>query len=355
MSRVGNPYDPALQVETTLTETDIVWYDAAKAPFRHFGECIEGLPFRRIPAEVAQQVSPGVVWHGDHAAGVRLRFATDSPYIALQVKWPYLDHMPHFAITGSCGLDLYTCRQGSQRYEGTYIPPVDATKGFESIQYVSGGMTEYVLNLPLYNPVDELYIGIKDGYTLTAGTETYRNDLPVVFYGSSITQGGCASRPGNCYQNVLSRRFNMDYVNLGFSGNAKGEDAMCDYIAGLKMAAFVSDYDYNAPTPEHLENTHFKLYQTVRRQHPDLPYVMVSRPDFTFTVDMHKRLSVVAESYRRAIAAGDKNVYFINGSHFYHGDMADSCTVDGCHPTDLGFYFMADGMSAVIKHILHTL
>jgi len=355
MSRIGNPYDPALQVETALTREDIVWYDAAKAPFRHFGECVEGIPFRRIPPAVAETVSPGVAWHGAHGAGIRLRFATDSPYIALQVKWPYLDHMAHFAITGSCGFDLYTCYQGSQTYGGTFVPPTDATKGFESLIQVAGSMTEYVLNLPLYNPVDELYIGIQDGCTLTAGTETYRNTLPVVFYGSSITQGGCASRPGTCYQNVLSRRFNMDYVNLGFSGSAKGEDAICAYIAGLPMAAFVCDYDYNAPTPEHLQNTHYKLYEAVRAKHPDMPYVMVTRPRFQHVVETKERLAIILESYRRALAAGDKNVYFLNGSHFFHGDMADSCTVDGCHPTDLGFYYMADGMSPVIKHILDTL
>lgn len=355
MSRIGNPYDPALQVETKLSEADIVWYDAAKAPFRHFGECVEGIPFRRIPPAVAETVSPGVAWHGAHGAGIRLRFATDSPYIALQVKWPYLDHMPHFAITGSCGFDLYTCRQGLQAYVGTYVPPIDAVKGFESIQRpAAGGMTEYVLNLPLYNPVDELYIGIQEDCTLIPGTETYVNDLPVVFYGSSITQGGCASRPGTCYQNVLSRRFNMDYVNLGFSGSAKGEDAICAYIAGLPMAAFVCDYDYNAPTVEHLQNTHYKLYETVRAQHPDMPYVMVSRPNPGYGSEARQRLAVITDSYRRALAAGDEKVYFVNGGGFFRGDMADSCTVDGCHPTDLGFYFMADGLSSVIKHILNA-
>ena len=116
----------------------------------------------------------------------------------------------------------------------------------------------------------------------------------VVFYGSSITQGACASRPGNSYEAMVARRFGFDYVNLGFSGNAKGEDTMAAYIAGLDMDVFVYDYDHNAPTLEHLAKTHEPFFNIIREKRPDLPVVMISRPSSGW-------LSVETDEMRRDV------------------------------------------------------
>ena len=217
---------------------------------------------------------------------------------------------------------------------------------------VSGKETDYVLNFPLYNEVCKLYIGIRRGSQLLPPKEAYSNDRPVIFYGSSITQGGCASRAGTCYQNHLSRALNMDYVNLGFSGNGRGEDAMIDYLASLEMSAFISDYDHNAPTPEHLAATHEKLYLAVRRAHPDIPYVMITRPNFLNREgDVGSRL-VVMNTYRNAIAAGDRNVYYLDGASLFAGDEWDACTVDGVHPNDLGFYRFFQALLPIMERVL---
>ena len=127
----------------------------------------------------------------------------------------------------------------------------------------------FTINFPLYHDVYELYVGLKEGSTILKAPD-YSVKVPMVFYGSSVTQGGCASRPGTCYQAYLSRWFDADYINLGFSGNGKAEDEMIEYLAGLEMAAFVSDYDHNAPNAEHLLKTHEKLYREIRKKHPDL-------------------------------------------------------------------------------------
>ena len=199
---------------------------------------------------------------------------------------------------------------------------------------------------------------IAKGSVLEAGAP-YRDVAPIVYYGNSITQGGCASRPGNSYQNILSRQLGIDHVNLGFSGSGLAEDAMANYLASLSMSAFVCDYDHNALTPEHLQNTHYKLYKTIRQKHPDVPYIMISRPDFYYdniyiggAENSIKRRRIILDSYHAAIDSGDSNVYFIDGERIHTGTYGDCCTVDGGHPNDLGFALFAEQIGDVLRRSL---
>ena len=208
-----------------------------------------------------------------------------------------------------------------------------------------------MLQMPLYAKVESFYIGLSKGSTLEGWSEGYTREKPIVFYGSSITQGGCAATSGSDYASRISRRFDSDYINLGFSGSARGEDVMMDYIAGLDMGMFVYDYDHNSPSPEHLEKTHYKGYAKVRAAHPDVPIVMITRPDFIDKGEFVARRNVVAATYQRALDEGDKNVYFIDGQKEFATFIRDECTVDGCHPNDLGFYRMAEVLGTVIEEI----
>jgi len=115
------------------------------------------------------------------------------------------------------------------------------------------------------------------------GGKKYRDELPILYYGSSITQGGCASRPDHAYQALIAKWNNIDYINLGFSGNAKGEDIMVDYLASMDCGLFVCDYDHNAPTAEYLKNTHYCLYKRYREKQPSwLPLVLVKPASMSF-------------------------------------------------------------------------
>jgi lysophospholipase L1-like esterase len=175
----------------------------------------------------------------------------------------------------------------------------------------------------------------------------------VVYYGSSITQGGCASRPGNAYQAIISRETNVDHVNLGFSGSAKGEPAMAEYIKNLPMSVFVMDYDHNCNNAEHLRETHHTFYRIIREANPDLPIVIVGSSAILLKEkEFAARREVVIESYRQALAEGDKNVYFIDGRELFAGDCWDACTVDGTHPNDFGFFRMAMRIGKDVKDAL---
>lgn len=346
--------DRNFKIETNLSEQDIVWQDAGGDSFVKYGVVKSDEDYLRMPRETARSVSEGVAALCDNTAGVRIRFCTDSPYIAIKAVFPHLCRFPHMPLSGTGGFDLYKEAGGQQSFVGAYIPPLDGENGFDGIVYTqntTGKCVNYILNFPTYNPVAKLYIGIKEG-SRTETPDKYINKKPVVFYGSSITQGGCASRPGNIYQNFLSRTLDMDYLCLGFSGNAKGEKEIAEYIAELQMCAFVSDYDHNAPEPEHLRNTHFALYEAIRNKNPELPYIMITHPSKGINEPVNRR-KIIMESYLKALDKGDKNVYYIDGDSLFAGYEYDSCTVDGCHPNDLGFYRMAQGILPVLKEILY--
>lgn len=344
--------DSNFKVETKITKPDLVFLDVRNEPIEVDGVFYENGSWHRMPEEVAKSVSEGVYTLHTASSGGRIRFKTDSPYIVVNTVMSLVYGASHFAYTGIAGCDVYIRENGNQTYYNTFIPHFDPNKGYEAcVTFPSCEMRELVINMPQYGSLQEIYIGLSNTAVLEAPTP-YKHEKPIVYYGSSITQGGCASRPGNSYQNMISRRLDTDYLNLGFSGNAKAEDEMIDYVKGLDMSVFVYDYDYNAPSVEHLSSTHEKMFKAVRDAHPDLPVIILSRPKFTFwTEDEIKRVEIIRKTYENALASGDKNVYFLSGKELmiYAGNDG---LVDNCHPNDLGFYSMARVLGDMLEKIL---
>lgn len=342
--------DKNLAVETAIDREGLYFLDAETAPFKIYGIFKENGIFRRIPEEIAKRVSEGVYTLHTHAAGGRVRFITDSPYVAIKTEYSP-GKMPHFALTGSAGFDIYSESNGATRYEGTFVPPFDVADGYESVKDFPEQKERIItINFPLYSSVRKLYIGLKEGSVLKEAPE-YKIEKPIVYYGSSITQGGCASKPGSSYQSILSRRFDCNYINLGFAGNAKGEDAIVDYIKKLDMSIFVLDYDHNAPSTEHLQATHQKMFQAIRSAQSNLPILIMTRPKYYLTAEEKKRHEIIYNTYTTAKAQGDKNVYFLSGQQLMKIAL-DNGTVDNCHPTDSGFFSMACAIEEIFREIL---
>ena len=338
--------DKNFKVNTNINKEDIKFYDARVAPFRVYGVFYEDGKFRRMPEEVAKTVTTGVLYLHANTAGGRVRFKTNSPYVAINTKMTCITHMDHFPLCGSAGFDLYA----DGVYKKTFRPPYDIMDGYESIiEFDSAKMREITINFPLYSDVCELYIGLARDAEIHAPTP-YRVEKPIVYYGSSVTQGGCASRPGMAYQALISREMDTDFINLGFSGNARAEDEMCNYIKTLAMSAFVMDYDYNSPSVEHLESTHEKMFLAIREAQPNLPIVLLSAPIAVLDETYKVRREIIRRTYTSALARGDKNVYFIDGPTLM-AICGTEGTVDSVHPTDLGFFSMAKAIINVLKEI----
>lgn len=357
--------DKNFAVESNIDKQDIAWYSVKNAPFELYGiynpQSEKG--FIRMPIEVAETVNLGVHNRSYNSAGGRVRFTTDSPYLAVKVEYASLPKSPTFALSGMCGSDIYTYKNGEFKFFALIYPEYTDTNGYERLVELGEDAigyrrspaekmdkTEYLINLPAYHSVDNVYIGIKEGSYLSGGSG-YRNEKPVVFYGSSITQGGCVSRPGLAYADIISRKYNLDYINLGFSGSAHGEPQMMDYIAGLPMSVFVYDFDYNTDA-NGLWAKHYNGYKAVRQKNPDIQIIIMGHPNFKGEKWNYDRMAALDDTYRRAVEEGDKNVYYIRSPELF-GDLGvDFCSVDGIHPNDTGHLKMADRLSKEIEKII---
>ncbi|MDF2926179.1 MAG: hypothetical protein K0R57_5093 [Paenibacillaceae bacterium] len=329
-------------------------YHCTEQPIQIHGLLNSLLPrrFWRLPEEMLERVSEGVAKRAVHPVGGRIRFRTNSTKITVQTK--LLTNVIDWAIplSGSAGADVYVGRGSDIRYAGVAAPKnYDDRVGLLTFQK-SDAMEDIIIDLPRNEELEDVLIELEDDAQLEAPTP-YTQERPLVFYGSSITEGGCASRPGNAYTALLSRWLDADYINLGFSGSAKGEPEMSSYISSLDMSVFILDYDHNAPTVEHLADTHEPFFQAIRKAHPELPILLLSKPDFDSNRDNSEaRRKVIYQTYENAKASGDNLVYFVDGETFFGNDNREACTIDGCHPNDLGFLRMAEAVYPVLKQII---
>ena len=356
--------DRNLAVQSILPE-GVVLHSVTQEPFEIYGLFDPkgtGL-FHRAPVCLQQDesINDGARRLMRNTAGGRVRFVTDSRNIAVKVRLSGRTVFSHMPSTGICGFDMYTEQDGCSRYVKTFVPPADnSVTEYEGIFTFDEAQQRHItLHMPLYNGVDELLIGLDEGCTLLPPTP-YKCETPMVFYGSSVTQGGCASRPGMCHTNILTRWLDCDSINLGFSGSDKGERALAEYIAALPMSVFVHGYGYNAPSLEHYEQTYYPFYKIIRDKNPDLPIVMMSNPVcITFKEPKRAeylmcRRQITVAAYLRAKNEGDNNVYFIDGARSLGTDAeAQEATVDGTHPTDLGFMSMANSLYPLLRRLVY--
>lgn len=343
--------DKNFRVGGIIKRDDIEFYNIDDVnKFNVFGIFRENDHYVRLPGAVAETVSEGVKRLHKHTAGGRVCFKTNSPCLAISVKYNEVCKFNMFPMSGAAGFDIYVMENGEQKYKNFIAPSHAVEDVFEcSVDFEDNSEKEIVLNLPLYSGIDSLYIGLKKNASVSP-FNPYTCDKRIVFYGSSITQGASASRPGNCYTAVLSRKFGFDYTNLGFAGSAAGEDPIADYISNLDMDVFVYDYDHNAKTAEYLNKTHEKMFKKVREKHPEIPVIFMTRPNKTYPYA--ENFKVVLKTYENAKAAGDKNVYFVSGQEMLNSFDAEMALVDGIHPSDVGFLGMAQWVGKVFAEIL---
>jgi lysophospholipase L1-like esterase len=270
--------------------------------------------------------------------------------IAIKVEYPSPPDMRNMHAFGQTGIDLYADGQ----YVGTAIADKEAAPGkIYEHTYVNWSelprkQRDIVLYLPLYKPAKVIGIGLDKEAKLEPASP-FAIAKPVVFYGTSITQGGCASRSGLSYQAILGRKLNLDFVNLGFSGNGKGEPDVAKAVAAIDASAFVVDFSQNNPTIESLREVYKPFVETLRASHPDTPIIAItpiySTNEGTKKIEMREHIrKVIAER----IANGDRNIQLVEGADLLGPTQGDGL-VDGTHPNDLGFQWMAEGLAPRLR------
>ena len=335
--------DENFKAQTVITANGKTTYAIPSESFSLHGITYDSQEkrFVRMPLDVAKTVSEGVGYLAKHTAGGRLCFATDSKSLEITVTYSGLEMMQHMPLTGSAGFSLFERTPSGEQFIANLTPCPHQNDGFTAAASLADEkMREYVLYFPLYNNVSSLSVALDEKASVKKG-KAYREVLPILYYGSSITQGGCANRPDNAYEALICKKNGIDFSNLGFSGSAKAEKEMIAYLGGLNCSLFVCDYDHNAPNADYLEATHYALYEGYRALRPDTPILFITKPDYTRDSEGERRIKIIRDTYKKAKKAGDKQVFFLSGKRFYGKENCWNFAVEGCHPTDYGFALMA--------------
>jgi len=336
----------------------IKWLDPKKAPF-----VVSGLAwfkkeklYRRLPVKPEWKVREGVDLLADCPAGAQLRFRTDSKRVAIRVLLTEAQRHEHMTATGQAGFDCYIGRPGKTLYIST--TRFDQTKlayEYRFFETDKKEMKSITLNFPLYQGVKDLIIGL-DKSSKVLPPLPYKNKKKIIVYGTSTTQGGCASRPGMLFTNILSRRINLEFINLGFSGNGLGEPELARLISEIERpACFVLDFEANSGCMYAKNLPQF--IRILRSYHAKIPILIISRMKFSpETLGQETGVRLLRFKFTKDTVAGfkargEKNLYLLDGSKLLGKDY-DECTVDGVHPTDLGFWRIAAVLTPVLKKIL---
>ena len=338
---------------------EITWHDIRDLAIEGKGWDDTESFYDRLPAR-ARGVVRDPVWDlSRHSAGICARFVTDAT--AIQARWRLRCEslaMSHMAATGVSGVDLYArADDGCWRWLGCGRPEEFPTNAADLTAGIPSGRREFLLYLPLYNGVTSVEIGIPSSNSIEAGPpRPPERRKPVVFYGTSITQGGCASRPGMAHVAILGRWLDCPVVNLGFSGNGTMDIEIADLLAELDPTAYVVDCLPNMG-PEQVSERAVPLVRALRQKRSEAPIVLVEDRTATNAAFIDARLrghrnirAALCASYDELVAEGVQNLHYLPGADLL-GDDGEG-TVDGSHPTDLGFQRQASCFLPLLRVLL---
>ncbi len=332
-----------------VDEKGIRWIDGTFLPLE--GKVFDDTarPYDRLPVTLTTNVNAGVHRNMRDSAGLQFRFTPHADQ--LHIRWQPLkdlmamDHMPS---TGVAAIDIY--RQNKDGvWEYVKTGRIHAFKGGGKVSLPWESGTPCLVNLPLYNGIESFSLGVASNATVAAVPPRKNGvDRPVVFYGTSITQGACASRPGMSYVNIIGRRLDVPVVNLGFNGSGRMEFEMSEHLAAIDASCYVLDCLWNMSVAE-VRTRYEPFIRNLRRQRPDVPIVMVEKSHFA-NPPREEKDRVMRALYERLVAEGWKNLYYVQKADMLPGDGEG--TVDGVHPNDYGMMRYAEAQGAVIKEAL---
>ena len=333
----------------------LVWHDVQEWGVEGKGWNDTAKYFDRLPARAEGVVRDAVWGLSRHSAGMLTRFRTNatSLWADYAVSSSRLE-MAHMPATGVSGLDLYAEDEaGTWRWLSVVRPNAQQM----TTQLISGllpGERNYTVYLPLYNGTEHLKIGVPEGASFEPIAP--RTEKPLVFYGTSITHGACASRPGMPHPAILGRRLNLPVINLGFSGNGRMELEVGQFLIELDPAVYIIDCLPNITGPDVAKRT-IPLVKQLRGARPHVPIVLVedrTYPNAPFLQSRQQRHAdsrkALKAAYKELTSAGMKQLYYINGEDLLGQDRDD--TTDGSHPSDLGFYRQANAFEPVLRRAL---
>ncbi|MEO6289384.1 MAG: SGNH/GDSL hydrolase family protein, partial [Ginsengibacter sp.] len=328
-----------LQFNKLLAQTSFQYHDATE--FLIIGRGFQNTGYARLPLSYKQKLRPEVWNLSLQSSGIAVRFTSNSTTIDLKWKTGNSTHFPHGAETMIKGVDLYSLQNGIWFFAGVGKPYDPEYNQATLIKGMDASMKEFLLYLPMYETVDSVFIGIEPGATIKYPLEgSFRKLKPIVFYGTSITQGASAMRPGMAYTSIIERHLNIETINLGFSGNGKLEKEIGEAMAEIDASCYVIDCGGNLTPALAMERTK-PFINYLRQKSPHVPILLVEHLFFTssrFNQNIRRSIDSINVAFQNAFSElkkdGMEDIYYLPAENLIGGD--GEATVDGAHLTDLG-------------------
>jgi hypothetical protein len=311
--------------------------------------------YARFPKTYENKLREDVWGLGQNSTGIAIRFRTNATVIT--VRWTLLEDnsMDHMAFTGIKGVDLYAMVDNNWKYVNTARVKGKVNE-FTLVKTSDAISREYLLNLPLYDGVDSLSIGVNSSAEITPPAEKYLiAKKPVVYYGSSIAQGGCASRPGMAFTNILERAMDRSFINMGFSGSGTFDIPVGEAMSEIDAALYIIDCNPNTKTDLIYERA-VELVKLLKEKRPAVPVLLVEgfyyvsgfgKPEES---DQAKKNAELERAYKTLEKSGLIQIYYKKGDGMIGNDFEG--TVDGVHPNDLGMMRIAESLQPAIEKII---
>lgn len=325
------------------------------------GKCHKEDNYCRLPADCKDIVRPAVWKLSQHAAGINIRFESNSPEI--WVKWELNGFSPKSNMTaiGASGLDLYCKVDGQWQFVNAGIPKKEKNESM-LISHMETSTKEFLINLPLYEGVKKIEIGVVQGFAISKCKDVHKEDLPIVFYGTSITQGASASRPGMAYPSIISRNLDIETINLGFSGNGRFEQSIGEVLCEFNSKLLVLDCTPNS-SPEIINTNTLDLILQFRACHSNVPILLVEsiqREYSHFKIGdekifgtreyIERQNQALMEAFEKGRELGVDQLFYLEGDDLIGDDHEG--TVDGTHLSDLGMLRIAEVVQNKIEAIV---
>ncbi|MEP7107826.1 MAG: SGNH/GDSL hydrolase family protein [Ferruginibacter sp.] len=344
-----------LHINKLHAQTPFEYHDAKE--FLIIGRGFQNTGYTRLPLEYKQKIRPDVWNLSQHSSGIAIRFTSNSSVIDLKWKTGKNSPYPHVAETLVKGVDLYCMQDGKWFYAGVGKPYDEEYNQATIVRGMDSTMKDFMLYLPMYQTVDSIFIGVEPGALVNKpGESGFRNLKPIVFYGTSITQGAAAMRSGMAYTSLIERHLNIETINLGFSGNGILEKELGDIMGEISASCYVIDCGGNLSPRLAIERT-IPFINNLRQKAPGVPILLVGHllfPHGRFNRIVGQSIDSINQAFKNAFVTlkkgGMKDIYYLPAENLIGTD--GEATVDGTHLTDLGFTRIAGEMEKQLKKIL---
>ncbi len=352
-------YDPNMSVDGISVTNGIKWIDGKILPIE--GRAFDDVDhyYDRLPSGVSTNVNKGVRNMKHHTSGMQFRFSTDSKrlffkWVPYNAGWMSMDHMPK---SGMSGIDVYRFDAARGRWLYVKTGRIEKPSGAQLELPWSPG-TPCLVNLPLYNGVKKFALGVETNAAVHALPPRKSGvEKPVVFYGTSITHGGCASRPGMSFVNIVGRELDVPVVNLGFSGSGVMEYEMSEHLARIDASCYVLDCLHNmrmsndarACAGRNMDENYEPFIRNLRAKRPGVPIVMAEQCDVYCGGPCAKDV-YLRSVYEKLVSEGWKNLVYLSKDKMYANDLEG--TVDGVHPNDYGMMSLARAYGAAVAEAI---